>query len=438
MSRKTRVKQLKQVLNDSSAGGINAMFEEMMGIRDAEPEIICPKFVKTRNLLRHVYKILLQFSFFAPLRSDFPEMSESLDQIKEFAIKLKENVYFSDDKDAEETEELYKNVPKVDLNNLYKKLKDNAIVKQLIILCGKLKQYSKSLNDSSDLKDNFIGLEPGLSFVIFPFSTLDLKKIWANSNVKPIVKKYILSILHYLYKDLYMIYKITTSPDVNIDKFTTLLLESISQLKKQPGLNRCNNAFKRIESSVALLKDKFEDYYRESIASENPNMIVESFIVDVSNQGGADARLTREFREIIRYMHKVGEQNGRNKDPNVQNIFKMLNQSFGMMEKKTEAKPSKFGLSGSKNIDDLDCLLDVKDNKEDNTTTNNTTTNNTTTSSTTNSTVKVSKMKSKATRDKRKGKTTTVDNIVDLVNNPLDNLLENPLDQCDSDKLKTE
>jgi hypothetical protein len=353
MSKATRVKQIKQILGDSAEGGINDMFNEMMGVRDAELEIIRPKFVRTRNLARHIYKVLSQFSNFVPLRNDFPDMISAFDQIGQFASEIKESVCFKA-QEIEETEDMYASVSKEDLNGLYKKLKENPIIKQLIVLCGKLKQYSKYFDDKDNLKDNFIGQEPGLSLIIFPFSTLDLKKLWANQRVSPAIKKYVLSVLHLLYKDLFLIYKITTSPDIDIDKFTKVLVDSIGQLRKQPGLNRCNNAFNRIEKSVSLLKNNFDDYYRESIASENPNMLVESFIVDVSNQGGADARLTREFREIIRYMHKVGAQNGRNKDPNVQKLFKMLNQNFAMMDKKssTPVVPEE-----SNNLDSMDFSL---------------------------------------------------------------------------------
>lgn len=365
MSRSSRIKQIKEILgNDNPGGDLNSMFEEMMGMKDSDVNIILPKFVKTRNLTRHVYKILTQFSNFTPLRMDFPELEDALNQIKVFADQIKESICFKDtgSDDAEETEDMYKTVTKETLNALYKKLKENSIIKQLIVLCGKLKPHSKYFEDMNNLKDNFIGQEPGLSFVIFPFSTLDLKKLWASNNIKIVVKKYILTILCILYKDLFNIYKITTSPDVNIESFTSILLDSIKKLRRQPGLDRCKNAFNKIEDSVGILKNNFDDYYRESIASENPNMLVESFIVDVSNQSNADARLTREFREIIKYMHKAGAQNGRNKDPKVQKIFSMLNQSFAMMDNKSKSNVEKNPEKGSKSLDDMDLPLFNSDN----------------------------------------------------------------------------
>lgn len=145
-------------------------------------------------------------------------------------------------------------------------------------------------------------------------------------------------VLATLYKHTHAIYKCVTSPDVDVEKFTQLLVNAIGELKKQPELHRCTNAFRRIEQSIQLLKDKFDDYYRESVASENADMLVMNFIVDVSNQGGANASLAREFRTIIKYMHKVSNKSGKAKDPNVQKIFTMLNNNFTLMEKETGLK----------------------------------------------------------------------------------------------------
>jgi len=332
-----KIKELRKIVGDH---GINDMFEEMMGIKDADPEIIIPKFVKARNLIIHIYKVLDQFCNFKTLQDDFPKLKPAIDDIKKFIIQMQENICFSPN--IEETENKYHSLDKVQINQLYKKFKDNQYVKRLIINCGRLKQWHSCFDDPNNLKDNFIGQEPGLSLFIFDFSSLNLKELWADDKqLKPVVKKYILNVIHIIWKDLFALYKIITSPDVDIEKFTQILLESIMQLQKQPGLDRCKNAFQRIKNSVELLNSNFDNYYRESVASSNPNMIIENFIIDVSNQGGANAQLTREFRVIIQYMHKMSAQNGKNQDPNVKKLFKMLNKNFEIMEQHTTKKIEK-------------------------------------------------------------------------------------------------
>lgn len=349
---KVKVKKIKQMIGDVD---INSMFEEMMGVKDAEPEIIIPKVVMVRNTLRLLYRIFHQFSTFIDLRNNFPQISGDLDDIKKFAEDMKESVCIINMTD--ETEEPYKTLAKEEINGIYRKLKENQYVKNLIILCNQLAKYKSNFSDPNNFKENFVNQEPGLSFKIFNFSGLDLKILWAHDNMKPTVKKYILMVLSKIHTHSYNLYKTITSPDVDIEKFTDVLINSISELKKQPELHRCKMAFGRIEQSVQLLKDKFGDYYRESVASENPNALITSFIVDVSNQGGADARLTREFRTIIQYMHKVSQRNGKNKDPNVQKIFKMLNHNYSLMEQHTNAGDGAPIIPEENDIDNLDLTI---------------------------------------------------------------------------------
>jgi hypothetical protein len=180
--------------------------------------------------------------------------------------------------------------------------------------------------------------------------------LWASPKMKSTAKRYILAVFASLYKHTYSIYRTINSPDVDIDKFTDLLMASIAELKKQPKLCRCLSAFRRIEQSVELLKDKFTDYYRESISTGNENALISSFIVDVSNQGGADARLTREFRTIIQYMHEISQKTGKNKDPNVQRIMKMLNDNHSLMERHTGVS-RKSADEETKDLSELDLTI---------------------------------------------------------------------------------
>ena len=339
MAAKIKVKQLKKAVGGVD---INGMFEEMMGMKDAEADIIVPKFVLVRNKLRQVYRVLHQFN--KVMIVEYPEHAKSIAEIQAFIDKMKVETCIAGENEAildtEESEIVYKNISKDTINELYRKLKENVYVKHMVTLCSRLKQYYPNFANLESLKENFVKQEPGFTLFIFEFSSLDLKALWNDVNIKPYKKKYILTVLNKLYTTTHVIYKCITSPDVDVDKFTETLIRAISDLKKQPALHRCHNAFRRIEQSVGLLKEKFDDYYRESVASENADMLVMNFIMDVSNQGGANASLAREFRTIIKYMHDVSQKTGKNKDPNVKKIFKMLNNNFAMMEKNMSKEKS--------------------------------------------------------------------------------------------------
>jgi hypothetical protein len=85
--------------------------------------------------------------------------------------------------------------------------------------------------------------------------------------------------------------------------------------------------------SVDLLNEKFSDYYRESIITQNPDTLVGNFIYDVSQQGKDDPKLMREFKTIINYMEELSRTNGKANDPKVKQIFAMLQNNFNLMEK---------------------------------------------------------------------------------------------------------
>jgi hypothetical protein len=369
-----KIKEIRKVISGQGSN-INDMFQEMLGMKDAEPNIIIPKFVNSRNIIRQIYKILKQLSTFQPIRDDYPETRQGLDEIDFYAEKIKDNIYFDETK--EDNEEMYIKLSKEEINDLYKKFKENNYTKQLVSLCSKLKQYNKSFENIDDLKDNFIGQEVGLNFYIFPFSSFDLKLLWSNKNIKPIVKKYILTILYKLYKSLFDLYKIITSADVDIEEFSTILITAIGELKKHPRLHRCKNAFKRIEQSVHLLKDNFDQYFRDSVASSNIYIMLESFVCDVSNNGNNNTAVLREFRLIIQYMREMGEKTGRNKDPNIKNLFDTLNSHYNIMEQKENIKFDIESKTGDNENNTNENNTNENNTNENNTNENNTNENNT-------------------------------------------------------------
>lgn len=327
---KHRIKEIKKLIGNSDGGNMNDMFEEMLGLKEADLEVIRPKMVRCKNIIRKIHGVLQQLGDFKVLREDFAETTQGLDEIKKFADSLRQELKIAD---VDETEDLYAQLDKSAMNEEYKQLKENPYLKRLIVLCGNLKNHSKNFNDLDNLKTNFVNQEAGLSFYIFDFSSLDLKQLWFLTENKLFVRKYILTILYHLYRNLFDLYKCITSPDVDIEKFTIVLMSSIEELKKQPKLNRCRNAFNKIEQSVDLLRNNFDQYYRDSIASQNMAMIMENFISDVSKQEGNSPVLIREFRVIVSYMHEVSQKSGKNKDPNIKKIFNMLGQHFDVMEK---------------------------------------------------------------------------------------------------------
>ena len=327
---KVKVKKIMSSGSDEDADLLNDMFAQMTGTENADPDIIIPKICKLYTLVTKyakIYKLLLDFTEFT---ERFPENKDDFAEIKQFVDSLGniggDGVNLS--------EEILKNKSIDDVNILYKKLKTTQEIQTIVIISGNLGKYSRHLSDRNKLGDEFIKREPGLSLKPLTFTNLDLKILWASDNLTPMTKKYILNVLSHTYDIGREVYQIITSPDVDIKKFSNILISNIDKMKKQ--IPRCDKAFDIIANSVSMLENNFGGYYKTSIEAENPSIIIESFIIDVSLSQKANATVTAQFRKIIMFMKK---QSANNKDPRVSKLFKILNNQFSMMQKETGVDP---------------------------------------------------------------------------------------------------
>lgn len=319
---------VKKILpnNSDDSNELNEMFEQMTGSKGADPEIIIPKLIKLQSLLSKyskVFNLLLSFDDFIKV---FNEYHEEFNDIKNFTNCIKNIINVDENLSSDELEKM--NVDSV--NMLYKTLKEKEEIQTVIITSSNLKNYKRYISDKNNLKDDFIKREPGISLTPFHFTKLDLKKLWASDKLTIMAKKFILSILNHSYVIGHDIYETVTSPDIDIKKFSRVLISNIDNMKKT--IPRCDKAFNIIRDSVELLEDNFKGYYKNSIEAENPSIIIESFIVDVSLSQKTNATITGQFRKIIMFMKK---QSSNSNDPRVKKLFKILNSQFDLMSKKT-------------------------------------------------------------------------------------------------------
>jgi hypothetical protein len=328
MSRRVKMKSALPKGSGEDIQMLNSMFDQMTGASHADHSIIKPKYEKIKVSLTKfckVFELLLNFKNFP---ENFPECKKSFSEIRIFIdkIRLENNLVETETSDKKEKGE----DEKKEINEKFVKLKDSAEVQQIIITSSILGKHKKYLEDKANLSDEFIRREPGLSMEPFPFSSFDLKKIWVSDNFNEMIKKFILNILSHLYKLGYEIYDLVTSPNVDIKQFSQVLIRNIGMLKKQ--IPRCDKAFDIISDSVIMLEGNFKGYYKTSVEAENPSIIIESFIVDVSMKQKSNANITRQFRKIIMFMKK---KSANNNDPRVKKLFSILNSQFSLMEKET-------------------------------------------------------------------------------------------------------
>ena len=336
-----RVKVKKITKNmDADQETLTELFEQMTGVKDADPEIILPKYAEVMGLLRklyRLYKLLSELDVFVQTFSEYVWVEEIKlflqDMLEE--CKLEPDKEYSVDKINADIAEAKLNAEKAKeyINSHYRTVKASQVIKKVMITSANLAPFKHHLS-AANPSDTFIRREPGNTFVPLAFTSLDLKLIW-NYDVEPKCLKFILSILQHTYTISYNIYDVIYSPDVDIVQFSELLISTIAKLRKQ--IPRCDRAFDVIENSVNMLRTNFKDYFRMSVESENPATILESFIIDVASSQKANPSVVMQFRKITAFMKKNA---GNNKDPRVQKLFKMLNMQFNKLDKEMNVDTS--------------------------------------------------------------------------------------------------
>src|SRR6476661_3822418 len=351
--------------SDSDMNNLTSMFNVLMGLSDADRDILLPKIVdvyKSIVAFNKLYSILLSFDSFTKM---FSEYQFWFDEISEFLQELNKstNTDITKNYDVDHNTGFHE-LDNAELNVFYKKLIDNSHIKNIIITANNLSLYKKYL--FSEEKDySFVNKEPGITFKPLSYTSLDLKIIWA-SDITDIQKKFILSILRRTYESGIKLYDIVTSPNIDIKAFSKKLISIISQLKKQ--IPRCDRAFAIIEKSVTMLENNFKSYFKNSVEASNPSIIIESFILDISSSQKS-ASTAGEFRRIMSFLkqHSAAKNNS---DPRLKKLFSMLNKQFSNIDNelgvkvRDDTEASSSGSTSAKNKQDL---KDQKDQKDINT-----------------------------------------------------------------------
>ena len=187
-----------------------------------------------------------------------------------------------------------------------------------------------NLEDKDQLSNNFIVKADGDFLKLFNFSCLDFKQLYYHELMTPELSQYLLKVLYLVYSRSVNIVREITSPDIDVEKFSELLVRNIDEIRKH--IPRCDKAFDKIKQSVELLKNNFAEYYKDFISSQNPGIIIEHFVFDVAQNSEADMATTMQFKEIIKFYREHMQSSV--KDPKIKKIFKMVGENLDILESK--------------------------------------------------------------------------------------------------------
>ena len=329
-------KSIKKATN--TAPGFQKIFNQILGNESLDINIVSPKYSSIRKLTKLCFNALnVLFGENAHIRSIIKEqfIVEDFNRIIKYTDETIST--FNTNYPEELTDP-----------NLYKKLREDDIIRQLIHIGTNLKQYDMYLSDQDKLDWKFIYEVPGNRFCPFQFSGIDIVSLiqLLHDRKQDIGVDLVMKTLFFLHKYIGKIYNIITTPDIDVKEFSSAVLTSLREIKKRPELSRCNEAFKCLENSISMMEDNFGKYHRDFIKTNNPTIMLEDFIKDVSkneeekSKGNHRAHiLKRQFAQITNFYQNQVAARGGSKDSTFSTIFGALNNTFGEVDKYENIKP---------------------------------------------------------------------------------------------------
>lgn len=212
-----------------------------------------------------------------------------------------------------------------------------SVVNTAIVTCKNLIPYKSSIKDIAKLKGKFMTKSGGLTISPVEGLALNFKQIYGGATAPD--RTFILTVLHKMWAITHDVYEAVSSPDIDVGEFSTVIMSAIGDVRKH--IPRCDGAFDKIVESVDLLKGNFGGYYRDYVASSNPTIIMENFVLDVAKNSPASPQLTQQFRKIIKHYRNLASQHATH--PKLQTLFSHVDKNFQELERqnrKTDAEPT--------------------------------------------------------------------------------------------------
>lgn len=220
----------------------------------------------------------------------------------------------------------------------YAAIKEHEFINSIILVCDVLDEYSKYFTDRDRLNHGFIIAMPTATWQPLASSKICSTDFKSLAMMDESVTRFVMLLLFNLYESGMAIWKMISTPDIDIERVSMLISESIQGIKKIPAISRCHKAFDKLEKSVGLLKENFGEYYKSVIVTKDPSMLVQEYIIDVSKSSNPDPEVMRQFTTIINYYQKQQQERGGHKNPKVQAAIDSITANFAKINKGTSGK----------------------------------------------------------------------------------------------------
>lgn len=320
----------KRWVNDEDLASLSLLkvrsspYRKLWGISESEGELdLVKSFNKFNNLHSHCkrYRDIFVLLSRTSIIEKFPNEKILVEKYIGVINKDIED-FFAHAPPAQRLVDIHPLIPKEKKDEVlaflkyYNKAKKASLVHTIINTCGNLVSYKTYLKDKDKLDDKFITKSSMLTFEPVIDLVVNFKHLYISDLLTENEKKFILLTLHKIYIISVDTYEEYSKVDIDTEQFVRAVRITVDKLKKQ--IPRCEEAFQKILDSTDLLKDNYNDYYKDYVGSQNSMIIAENFIQDVAGTVDKSPKLALQFRKIIQHLrdmtNKLVAQDPRYKD----------------------------------------------------------------------------------------------------------------------------
>jgi hypothetical protein len=356
-----KVKTVNKTMKDPE---LIEMFNKMVGASDPEPSIVIPKYERIltnakeiTDLLEKIVKSPAAIAGATLFADDFRDLTTFISVYRPFLVGLEletnDQVFTGEqlrdvNSDPSRLTEFLVNMKSrykvTDLAAKWQVMRNCLPIKEMIMIARNLRMSlgveqervhaaTHNLENRDALSYSFIVNCDGDNLQLFNFTRLNFKLLFIADSLTEEHRKYLLLILYYINVRALEIVQDITSPDIDVEKFSEILVRNIGDLRKH--IPRCDKAFDRIEKSVGLLKNNFGEYYKDFVTAQNGNagIFIESFVMDVANNSRADLQTARQFRQIINF-YRQRMSSSKIDDPKIKKMMDLIGENLDILETK--------------------------------------------------------------------------------------------------------
>lgn len=122
------------------------------------------------------------------------------------------------------------------------------------------------------------------------------------------------------------IYNTSSKSLIDPKKMANVITSALEELKAVPDLKDCGDIFKMITGCSGILEENFETYYKEADACGDKNIIITSYISDVTKKHSdrITPTMSLKFKKLLSVIDKKSKGKNIREDKEIKEVINVV------------------------------------------------------------------------------------------------------------------